>query len=490
MKNTDNYKQALFLCLLFTLAPLLLSAQAKFHSLDLQLPFAKEKQRLTVEVRDGLVFLEGDIILGRAEELFNPHEKAVAISGQDYRWENGIIPYVIESGHPMGNQIIDAIQHVNEHTNLELRPRSADEDYVMFVNGNECASSVGRQRGRQDIIVGPCSFGTIVHEICHAAGLYHEQSRSDRDHFITINWNNIRTGRAGQFQKRSDSFDFGDYDYNSIMHYGPKAFGCRRCADGKTYCDLGDCPTVNCSGCVQLETIAVKTPPAAAGTTIGQRNGLSNGDIAVLNAMYPCSGPYQKNVCGAIQGLYPGEQNVFARHTIHAADNGCTTFVIPMFGSSINWRSGRRIVFHPGSQVKSASLTNAHFRAYIKSCPNPFLDESFPEETAESASHQTSDPSLTSKWKEKTAGAALSLKIYPNPFKSQTTIAFDLPETMPVQIRIYNPIGKVVYEIQSDFPAGYNESTFENTQNLPPGVYFVHFQASTWSETRQIVLGR
>lgn len=70
-------------------------------------------------------------------------------------------------------------------------------------------------------------LGVIAHEVAHALGFWHEQSRPDRDQFVTVRWENIDKDSKGQFLKEDpDDVDNAGvpYDYGSIMHYRSKAF--------------------------------------------------------------------------------------------------------------------------------------------------------------------------------------------------------------------------------------------------------------------------
>lgn len=69
--------------------------------------------------------------------------------------------------------------------------------------------------------------GVIIHELMHSVGFFHEQSRTDRDQYIEIRWENVESGMEYNFEKFSaneiDPLNT-QYDYGSIMHYGQDAF--------------------------------------------------------------------------------------------------------------------------------------------------------------------------------------------------------------------------------------------------------------------------
>lgn len=232
-------------------------------------------KKVYYSIKDDLAIFEGDILLGNVDEAEkwrevqenNNYSRAQIIKGARYRWPNGIIPYTIASNVSSRTQtlITRAIAHITERTSIRFVPKTSQ--YPNYINMNSttqaCYANVGDiQRGKQNLnVYEGCGFGGIVHELTHAIGLWHEQSRVDRNQFVRINWQNIRSGQEHNFNQHiTDGVDIASYDYNSIMHYNAYSFS------------KNSQPTIT---------------PLQAGVHIGQRNGLSQGDIAAINTMYP-----------------------------------------------------------------------------------------------------------------------------------------------------------------------------------------------------------
>ena len=107
-----------------------------------------------------------------------------------------------------------------------IKAKGVSTDSVFFRKNDGCASWVGRQGGQQEVWVGSnCSAGTIMHEIGHVLGLEHEHTRPDRDQYIDIHWDNISPDKLHNFNIATTRATLlGEYDYGSIMHYGPYNF--------------------------------------------------------------------------------------------------------------------------------------------------------------------------------------------------------------------------------------------------------------------------
>ncbi len=244
---------------------------------------------VTYEVHDGLAIWEGDIILGRASEISQTPEGArrfmgldeprgaaakpagistfsgIVINGGGFRWPGGVVPYVVDPTLPDQQRIPDAITLIEATTGgVTLVPRTTEADYIKFTPSMVCNSAVGRQGGEQGINLAPgCPAGSVAHEVLHALGMFHEQSRCDRDGFVQILTANIQSGREFNFDNNcSLGTDLGNYNFGSLMHYGLYDFS----SNGLPTMQLR--PGVTYSG------------------TIGQRDSLDISDIFTVNWLY------------------------------------------------------------------------------------------------------------------------------------------------------------------------------------------------------------
>jgi hypothetical protein len=186
------------------------------------------------------------------------------------------------------------MNHISQNTNVCFKPRTNQMHYIKFKKYS--VQALGWSGGQsylgkcvfctdgQEIRLSKVSNRVARHEIGHALGLNHEQTREDRDQHVEILWNNIQSGQQGNFyQNNAMQTDVGSYDFNSLMHYGAFSFGKK--VNGQ-----------------RLQTIRRKNNPS--NTNFGGSSSLSNGDIAGINSMYP------NNNCPPLTNLLPGELEV------------------------------------------------------------------------------------------------------------------------------------------------------------------------------------
>ncbi|MBL8175918.1 MAG: hypothetical protein JNK48_14675 [Bryobacterales bacterium] len=220
-------------------------------------------QEVNFRVWEGQALAEGDILLGAVKELEQGRE-AVAIVGDRYRWPNNIVPYELDPNLPNQDRIRLAMEAWEKATPLRFKEHEGEADYVSILRSTSsgtCNAHVGRIGGRQLVNLGDgCTTGNTIHEFGHTLGLWHTQSRTDRNRHLRVLYENIDKAQWDQYnQQLLGGQDVGPFDYGSIMLYPTTGF------------------TRNTRN--SMATI----PP---GIPIGQRAALSAQDILAVRTLY------------------------------------------------------------------------------------------------------------------------------------------------------------------------------------------------------------
>ncbi|XP_022801470.1 low choriolytic enzyme-like [Stylophora pistillata] len=232
------------------------------------------------------VIIEGDMMVdkGFVEHYMRRRKKRGAILnrrvGANYYWPGTTvdgdrivrIPYTLDVGffgRLFGNDMVKgflaAVQEFAKRTCLRFEEKEdEDKDYLEIFSGPGCFSMIGRRGGKQEISLGKgCETkGKAIHELMHAIGFLHEQSRKDRDQHVTILAGNILDVGKSEFKTYNQDNSNLPYDFHSIMHYNNKIFS----KNGE-------------------DTIRALIDPEM---TLGQEYGLSALDVVRVNMLYKC----------------------------------------------------------------------------------------------------------------------------------------------------------------------------------------------------------
>ncbi|XP_062247051.1 high choriolytic enzyme 1-like isoform X1 [Platichthys flesus] len=189
------------------------------------------------------------------------------------KWTDGkvYIPFYITNHFSSREQaiIIRGLESFSSISCIRFRPyQDGDHEWLSIESRNGCYSYVGRQGGGQTVSLsrqGCLYHSTVQHELLHALGFNHEQTRSDRDSYIKVHWENIIDGMAYNFDKIDTLNQGTSYDYNSVMQYERYAFS------------KNNRPTM--------------VPIPNSNVSFGQASQMSSNDIDRLNRLYNCLSP-------------------------------------------------------------------------------------------------------------------------------------------------------------------------------------------------------
>ncbi len=232
------------------------------------------------DLTPGYVLIEGDIQVRLDQYLWLLAGGVGDATFGGTTWPGGIVPFEFDANVTAAHQqvMLGCMAQISQRAAVTYRGRLGGDLFWLHIQeSNANNSAVGMVAPGQTVNIVSWGFPiTIIHELYHALGFWHEQSRPDRDTYIIINSGNIQGGQEFNFLLNPVASTYGPYDFDSIMHYDKCAFS-------------NGCPAGSSCNCpAGTETITVRPPWAAQWqNAMGQRDHFSHYDTVTCRGKYP-----------------------------------------------------------------------------------------------------------------------------------------------------------------------------------------------------------
>jgi Astacin (Peptidase family M12A)/Abnormal spindle-like microcephaly-assoc'd, ASPM-SPD-2-Hydin len=185
----------------------------------------------------GKAVFQGDIVLDHVESIPGPQSESLGVAYSQYLWPKvGTVyqvPYTIDPSSGDVTNLNTAISQFNSNFSgvIQFVPYTNQTDYVSFLfdtsnTSGVCEAYEGRVGGEQTVGgSASCTVATILHEMGHTVGVWHEQSRPDRNTYINVNYGAvIKASRSFFDQFLDNDQELTLYDYASVMQYPAYSF--------------------------------------------------------------------------------------------------------------------------------------------------------------------------------------------------------------------------------------------------------------------------
>lgn len=155
-------------------------------------------------------------------------------------WPDGIVYYRIPDQSTLSNanyqmfrrNLDSAFNMISSRTNIEFVERTNQPEYIHYQYSASSNDSPLGWRGSESYgrifnIVNLYNYdipGIIAHETMHSMGIMHEQCRPDRNQYLRVNTAGIQRTALNNFNIDPAMAGYGDFDFESVMMYGPTDF--------------------------------------------------------------------------------------------------------------------------------------------------------------------------------------------------------------------------------------------------------------------------